>query len=107
MLRNLEEQDIAVAVASNDGAAQAQVLARYTAFSASFRVADYVDWRDHQLDAGLPIIARAYSSGETGESVGHAWSEYLLAQGREAFDRLSHAGDGLEQALVPALRGYM
>jgi hypothetical protein len=104
MLHDLEDRDIAAALATNDGAAQARVLARYTAFSA--QVVEYVDWRDDQLDAGLPIIGRAYSAGETGESVDHAWSEYFLARGREAFDRLSRAGDSLEQAWVPALRGY-
>jgi hypothetical protein len=102
MLRNLEEKDIAVA--GNDGAAQDQVRARYTGFRA--QVGEYVDWRDDQLDAGLPIIGRAYSSGETGQSVENYWTEYFLARGREAFERLNRAGDPLEQALVPALKAY-
>jgi hypothetical protein len=104
MLHHLEDGDIAVALATNDGAAQTQVLSRYTTFST--QVAEYLEWRDHQLEAGLPIIGRASSPGETGESADRSWSEYCLARGREAFDRLSRAGDTLEQAWVPALRGY-
>jgi hypothetical protein len=103
-LRNLEQKDIAGALAANNGAAQAQILARYQTLGA--QLADYVDWRDDQLDGGLGIIGRAYSSSETGDSVDDAWSEYYLALGRHAFDRLNRFGDGLEQALVGELKTY-
>jgi hypothetical protein len=101
ILRDLEQQDIALDVMADDGVTQAQVLARYQTFAAQFT--EYIDWRDDQLDDGLEIIGQAYSSSATGDSLDDDWSEFFLARGREASDRLNRLADGLDNH-VPQLK---
>lgn len=102
-MRDLEAKDIALDVIADDGVTQAQVLARYSTFAAELE--DYVEWRDDQLDDGLEIIRQAYSSSETAESMDDEWSEFFLARGREASDRLTKRADGLDNH-VPELKAY-
>ena len=102
-MRGLEQQDIALDLMADDGVTQAQVLARYSTFAAQF--AEYIDWRDDELDDGLELIQQAYSSSETGESVQDDWEEFFLGRGREASDRINRLADGLDLH-VPALRAY-
>jgi hypothetical protein len=103
ILRNLEQQDIALDLMADDGVTQAQVLARYSTFGAQFT--EYIDWRDDQLDDGLEIIGEAYSSSATGASLDDDWSEFFLARGRDASDRLNRLADGLDNH-VPGLRAH-
>lgn len=101
ILRDLEQKDIALDLMADDGVTQAQVLARYSTYAAQF--GEYIEWRDDALDDGLEMITRAYSSSDTGESLDDDWSEWFLARGSEASDRLNKLADGLDNH-VPELK---
>lgn len=102
-MRDLEAKDIALDLIADDGVTQAQVLARYSTFAAEFE--DYIEWRDDQLDDGLAVIKQAYSSSATGESMDDEWTDFFLARGREASDRLTKRAEGLD-VRVPELKAY-
>jgi len=97
----LEAEDIRLDVIADDPMTEIQVRARYTAYLAG--LSDYIDWRDDQIDDGVDILQQTYSAGTTADTLNQQWTDFFLARGRDAADRLNRLADGVD-ARAPSLR---
>ena len=101
LLAPLEQEDVRLDVIAEDAITETQVHVRYQTYLAGFT--EYIDWRDDQMDEGIDVLRESDSSSTLAETLNRQWSDFFLARGRDAADRLNRLADNVDFH-APALR---